>query len=252
MQIIYGLHSIRACINNPKRVFKVLIGSKEGVKELFKGKYSYLREHRPLNIEIISSHQVQEKAKNWCKKLQFEYGRVPSQVFAICEPLEPQKISHLYEKIQKKEKIRILALDGVSDIHNGAAIMRTASFYGVDALVLTGRKSFGFSPGFFRIASGAVESLQVIQVMNLSKTLSKFKELGVRCIGLSEHGEKILSSDILGDKNCLVMGTEDTGLSHAVERQLDERVKLESQGAIKSLNVSVATAISLERCFSKD
>lgn len=249
-EIIYGVHSIRAALENPQRLHRRLIGSDEGIKELFKGDYSRLKNKIP-EIEVCSSHKVQEYAKKYCDELEFHYTRVPSQVFLICDSIELKDANWLYDHAKAPGEFRILALDGVSDIHNGAAIMRTASFYGIDALIISGKSRFGFSPSLFRIASGAVEYLNIVQVQSLAKTLAKLKNLEVQCIGLSEHADENLSTELVTGKDCLVMGTEDVGLSHAVERLMDRRVSLPTQGKIQSLNVSVATAVTLEKCFGK-
>lgn len=250
-QVIYGVHSIREALANPERRHRKLVGSHEGINEIFKGPYGKLKKSH-LEIKSCSPHIVQEEAKKLCSDLGFFYSRTPSQVFLVSDSLEVKEAHWLYEFIKTKDKIKILALDGVSDVHNGAAIMRTASFYGIDAIILAGKSRFGFSPSFFRIASGAVEHLNIIQVQSLPKTLGKLKKLKVQCLGLSEHASETLSGELLTGKDCLVMGTEDVGLSHAVERLMDKKLAIYSQGAIKSLNVSVATAVSLEKCYGEN
>lgn len=249
-EIIFGIHSIRAALENPSRMHRRLIGSVDGMKELFRGDYSRLR-NKIAEIETCSAHKVQEYAKKYCQELEFHYSRVPSQVFLISDTLEHKDQAWLYDKVKEQGSIRILALDGVSDIHNGAAIMRTSSFFGIDALIVSGNHRFGFSPSLFRIASGAVEYLNIVQVQSLAKTINKLKNLGVNCIGLSEHADENLSSSLIEGKDCIIMGTEDVGLSHAVERLLDKRVSLPTQGKILSLNVSVATAVTLEKCYGQ-
>ena len=84
----------------------------------------------------------------------------------------------------------------------------------------------------------------------MSRIVSKLSELGVETVGLSEHAENTLGEHDEPAAHCLVLGTEETGLSNAVKRKVDRWVKLESQGHIKSLNVSVAAAVSMEKVFS--
>lgn len=248
MQLIYGLHSIRAALANPKRSNIKLVGTNEGFKDLFKGEYQNLKKQAP-EMQACSSHEIQEKAKKLCLELEFYYSRVPSQVYLLSEDIEVQDAQWLFSHVRSTQSMRILALDGISDVHNGAAIMRTASFYGIDALIVSGKSRFGFSPSLFRIASGATEWLNIVQVSSLAKTIGKLKKMNVQCLGLSEHAQDVLSSDMISGKDCLIMGTEDVGLSNAVERLLDKRLSIKTQGDIKSLNVSVATAVTLEKCF---
>lgn len=246
-ELIVGVHSIKAALQNPNRnnlkVYLTDESSKDFKLELksFEGELIY-----------CSTHKLQEKAKEYYSLLGFEYQRVPSGAFLISSPLVENDINDLYELAAQRGK-KILCLDQVSDVHNGAAILRTASFYGVDAVILPARKSFNYTPGYFRISSGAHEHLNLFHVNNLSKTLKKLQSLRVKVIGLSEHADTTFRDVQVnlgeGGSLALVLGKEETGISNAVTRVLDHKVALNPMGNIRSLNVSVAAAISLEKCF---
>lgn len=245
LDFIIGIHSIKAALENPRRVHKNLFLTEEAKKEL--------NPIVPNNLEtkLVSGHKLQEEAKTFLKKLELDYQRVPGGAFLISEQLPEIDMNDFYEFVAEGNR-KILCLDQISDVHNGGAILRTASFYGVDAVILPSKKSFRYTPGYFRIASGAHESLKLVQVQNLSKTLRKLKDLQSIIIGLSEHAEDNLDLKSLKKENentILVLGKEETGISNAVMRNVDYKLSLKSQGDIKSLNVSVASAISLEKCF---
>lgn len=248
LELIYGLHSIRDAISNPHRSYKKIFATEEGRDNLFKG-FNTLFD---VEIELVSSHLLQETAKKYFIDNKLEYQRAPSQVILLASPLETFDANWLYNRVIDTNDQKILCLDQITDVHNGAAIMRSASFYGIDIVVIPSRKSFGFTPTFYRIASGATETLSIVHISNLGKTLTKLKSLNTFCIGLSEHAEAPLERSMLeshdGSK-CLVLGKEETGISNAVMRVLDHKLSLESQGDIKSLNVSVAAAVSLQKCF---
>lgn len=244
--LIFGIHSIAAAIQNPRRQLIQLVASEEGLSELQK-KHRIQAKDIKAEIKLVSSHEIQEQAGRWCKQLGVEYQRVPSQIMLTTEPLETFTIQDLLHDQPK----RILALDQISDVHNGAAILRTASFYGVDAVIIPQERSFGLTPSFYRIASGATEGVKLYRSSSLSKAVTQLNSQGYMTIGLSEHAEKRLVSDDLKRENiCLVLGAEETGLSHAVLRVVERTLSLESQGMIKSLNVSAAAAIAMEKCFS--
>lgn len=254
VDLIVGIHSIGAALLNKNRTPKKIYFTEEGKKELLKRTDVTNETLSSISCEMLSSHGLQEKGKELYKELDLEFQRIPSQIFLIAEPLEVYDNNWLYEEIAKKDDLKILCLDQVSDVHNGAAILRTASFYGIDIVVLPGKKSFGFTPSFFRIASGATEFLKLVQVNNLGKVISKLQSGGITCIGLTEHAENPITESIINDSKlglCLVLGKEETGISHAVLRLIKHHLSLESQGEIKSLNVSVASAIAMEKCFSK-
>ena len=237
---IIGTHSIIEALKNPKRFPATIYGTKEGIKTLGK---------LPQGVEIknLRPHDVQEKAKDLCRQMDFKYQRIPSNVFLVANQLEELGVAFLYNEIETKKNCKILCLDQVTDVQNAAAILRTAAFFGVDYLLVSFKGSFGVGPSFSRNASGALEHIPILKCAALPRTLTKLKELGVTCIGLSEH-----SSEELEPKEghiCLVLGAEDKGLSSAVTRVLDQTVALKSQGAIKSLNVSVAAALAMDKFF---
>lgn len=245
--LIVGIHSIAAAIENPNRELVKLVATEVARDELRK-KIALNK----LEVQLVSSHKLQEMGKEIYKEMGLEYQRIPGGAFLLADSLIETDAKELYNLASSGGK-RILCLDQISDVHNGAAILRTASFYGVDAVVLPGKKSFGETPTYFRIASGAHEYLKLVKVNNLAKTLTKLKELGTLTIGLSEHADAELSQDLIKKHNgsvALVLGKEETGISHAVMRILDHKMAITSQGDIKSLNVSVAAAVSMEKCFS--
>ena len=240
--LIIGIHSIVEAIKNSARQKIELLGTAESLKEL--KKYCDIAHIR---ISTLLPHQLQERAKKLYSQNDCNYQRIPSNLLLIAEPLAPLELSWVYENLAKP--IKILCLDQVTDVHNGAAIMRTAGFYGVDCVITSMKGNFGTGPSFFRIASGAMEHIKLIHCSSLSKALSNLQGRGVDCIGLTEHATSsdISFDDFQNKSTCLVLGAEDTGLSHAVERILSKKVALKSFGAIRSLNVSVAAAIAMEK-----
>ena len=244
--LIVGVHSIIAAIKNPKRDIVKLVATEDARDEIKK-----ICKLDNLTVDLVSSHKLQEEGKRLYAEKGLDYQRIPSGAFLISQPLQELEARELYD-LAKGGNLRILCLDQISDVHNGAAILRTACFYGVDVVILPGKKSFGTTPTYFRIASGAHEYLKLIKVSNLAKTLTKLKELNTLTIGLSEHAEEEIDSKTIAEKDgnvALVLGKEETGISHAVMRVLDKKMSLKTQGEIRSLNVSVAAAISLEKCF---
>lgn len=244
--LIFGLHSIAAAINNQLRIHEKIVATDEGLMELQK-KHNIQAKKLDIKVEIVSSHQLQELGKRYCAELDVEFFRVPSGIFLKTSPLETYELS----SIIKKPQLRLLALDQITDVHNGAAILRSASFYGIDAVLIPSSKSFGLTPSFYRIASGATEFIQLIRVSSLSRAVAQLNEAGVLTVGLSEHSQNSLAQQQLREERriCLLLGAEETGLSHAVSRLVQKNMSLSSQGGIKSLNVSAASAIAMEKCF---
>lgn len=247
--LIIGSHSIAAALQNPRRTHFEIIATDDGWTDFLK-RTKFDARKAPLKPRLLASHAFQEEARGLYRAEELEYQRVPGGVLLVSEPLEVFDPGWLRDKIRESSQLRILALDQVSDVNNGAAILRTASFFGVDVVVLPQERSFGMSPSFFRIASGASEYLSIVRSSHLTRTLTLMKEEGVAVWGLSEHAADPLSEqDLAQPKICLVLGSEDEGLSNSVMRIVSKTLSLASQGPIKSLNVSAAATLALQLCF---
>lgn len=244
--LIVGLHSIEAALKNPKRRHYKLVGDEDSLSEL-KKRLSL----DDFAVELYSSHKVQEEAKVLYKKLKKDYVRVPSNCFLQTSALEMINLPEFYSQV--KPGMKALALDQISDVHNAGAILRTAAFFGVDFILVPPKNSFGLTPSFYRIASGATEFVKLVEVSKLSRVVTKLNEMDCKTIALSEHASEGIDGVVesLAESPCLlVLGKEDTGISNAVMRACQHRMSLESQGQIKSLNVSIASALAMQKCFA--
>jgi len=242
-EIIVGIHSIVEALNNPGRSGHKLFTTKENKSEL--DKKIKLKDLKDLQIIETTSHKIQEEAKKLYKELDFYFSRVPSNTFLLTERLELKNLTFLYNLIDNSKDFKMLILDQVTDVHNLGAILRTASFYGVKAVLIARKGDLLRTPTFHRISSGAFEHVPIINCGSLPKTITKLKEKKILMLGFSEHSKDAIFQK--SEKMALVLGAEDVGLSNAITRILDKTIKLESKGNIKSLNVSVAAAIAMER-----
>ncbi|MGE3609654.1 MAG: TrmH family RNA methyltransferase [Bacteriovoracaceae bacterium] len=244
--LIFGLHSIAAALTNPARTHIKLVATDEGLSELSK-KHRINPKALNVKVELLASHALQESAKKMCAHMDVEFTRVPSQVFLQTSPIQTYTI----QDYLNRPDARLLALDQITDVHNGAAILRSACFYGVNGVLIPSEKSFGLTPSFYRIASGAVEYVNLIRVNSLSRAVGQLNDAGFLTVGLSEHSsENLAQTDLRTQKKiCLLLGAEETGLSNAVARLVQKNMSLPSQGPIKSLNVASAAAIAMEKCF---
>ncbi|MBT8093071.1 MAG: 23S rRNA (guanosine(2251)-2'-O)-methyltransferase RlmB [Gammaproteobacteria bacterium] len=149
------------------------------------------------------------------------------------------------ERLQQDKTVLLLLLDGVQDPHNLGACMRTADAAGVDAVVVPRHCAASLSPTVSKVAAGAAEQLPFAQVGNLSRVLGWLKDYGVRCVGTSDKAEKTLFDTDLSGSIALIMGREHSGLGKGLAGRCDELVSIPMQGAVSSLNVSVASAVCL-------
>ena len=139
----------------------------------------------------------------------------------------------------------VLVLDGVTDPHNLGACLRVADGAGAHAVVAPKDHAVGLNATVAKVASGAAETVPYLMVTNLARTLGELKDRDIRVIGTSEDAERTLYDIDLTGPLALVLGAEGSGLRQLTQRTCDELVRIPMQGAVESLNVSVAAGVCL-------
>lgn len=148
-------------------------------------------------------------------------------------------------KLTDDKPLLVLILDGIQDPHNLGACLRTADAAGVDAVTVPRHGAAGLGPTVSKVAAGAAENIPFAVVPNTGRVLAWLQEYGVTVIGTSDAADASLYDGDLSGPIALVMGREDEGLRKQIAERCDRLVSLPMQGAVSSLNVSVATGICL-------
>lgn len=139
----------------------------------------------------------------------------------------------------------LLVLDGVQDPHNLGACLRTADAAGVSAVIVPRDRAAGLSPTVRKVASGAAETMPLIQVTNLARTLRWLKERDVWIVGTDDQADISLYQAKLTGPLAIVLGAEGVGVRRLTRESCDVLVNIPMRGVVESLNVSVATGIVL-------
>lgn len=139
----------------------------------------------------------------------------------------------------------LLVLDGVQDPHNLGACLRTADAVGASAVIVPRDRAAGLSPTVRKVASGAAETMPLIQVVNLARTLRWLKERDIWVVGADDQASKSLYQAPLNGPLALVLGAEGPGLRRLTREQCDLLVGIPMRGVVESLNVSVAAGVML-------
>lgn len=139
----------------------------------------------------------------------------------------------------------LLVLDGVTDVHNFGACLRSAEAAGVHGVIVTKDKAAPLNATVRKVACGAAESLPVYQVTNLARALARLKEYGVWITGTAGEADTLLFDADFSQPCAIVMGAEGKGMRRLTREACDSLVKLPMAGSVSSLNVSVATGICL-------
>ena len=138
-----------------------------------------------------------------------------------------------------------LILDSVQDPHNLGACIRTADAAGVTAIIIPKDRAANINETVRKVASGAVENVTVITVVNLVRALKKIKEAGVWVVGTSGEADESIYDLELTTPIAIVMGGEGKGMRASIQKECDYIGSLPITGQIESLNVSVATGVVL-------
>ncbi|NSY16977.1 RNA methyltransferase [Neorhizobium sp. AL 9.2.2] len=224
--LLYGLHTVRAAIQNPERKLIKLSVTQNAFMRLEIGESSELS----FPVEFVSPQDID-------KVLGPE--AIHQGVMLETRPLPVRRLEAL------KESPLLLVLDQVTDPHNVGAVMRSAVAFGAGALITTQRHSPTESGVLAKSASGALELIPYIQITNLADALESIHKLGFQTIGLDSEGPAPLEGTFSGERIALVLGSEGKGLRQKTRETVTALARLDMPGEIKSLNVSNAAAIAL-------
>lgn len=157
--------------------------------------------------------------------------------------------SDLVKMVEEINNPLFLFLDEVQDPHNLGAILRTADATGVDAVVIPKHNSVGLNATVRKVACGAAETVKLVVVSNLVRTLKDLQQKGMWMTGLAgETDQTIYDMDFKGSIG-LVMGAEGSGLRKLTRENCDHLAAIPMVGSVESLNVSVATGVTLYEVY---
>jgi 23S rRNA (guanosine2251-2'-O)-methyltransferase len=197
-----------------------------------------------------------DKLKQQAEQLGVTLNRLPKAQFAkldavhqgVMASVSPQtrfEEADLLSLVESNPKALILFLDDVHDPHNLGAILRTADATGVDAVVIPKNNAVGVNPTVRKVACGAADSVRLVVVTNLARTMQQLQQAGLWLVGLAgETDVTLFQADFTGPIG-LVLGAEGTGLRRLTREHCDQLVAIPMQGQVESLNVSVATGVAL-------
>jgi 23S rRNA (guanosine2251-2'-O)-methyltransferase len=222
---LYGLHTVRAALDNPRREKRRLLVTPNARGRLAEsGEIGNVpvTETTPKELDqLLGPDAVHQGAA-------LEVEPVSRYGLADIEPLR-----------------LVVVLDQITDPHNVGAILRTACAFGADAVITTARYAPRETGVMAKAASGALDMVPLIEVRNLGDALETLKQRGVSVVGFDSEATALLRPRSGTTPVAIVLGAEGKGLRQRTRDLCDEMVRLEMPGPIKSLNVSNAAAIAL-------
>jgi len=224
---LWGRHAVEAALKNPERSHRKLWATREGVESL--------DGDLPADFPIEWA-QPADLARLVARD-------APHQGLVLeCEPLPDLFLDDVLEGDPSRP---ILVLDQVTDPHNVGALMRTAAAFDACAVVTQDRHAPPESGTLAKSASGALEIVPWIRVVNLARALEEIAEAGYWRIGLAGDAPATLAEALPAGPVALVLGAEGEGMRHNIKEHCDALARLPISEAMESLNVSNAGAIAL-------
>ena len=233
---IYGIHAVSALLANPQRRINQLIIHQD-----------YRTNARLLAIvEQAENKGVAVRLVNTAYLQQHFVDCVHQGVIALTDRLPQMNEHHLDGLLQNtNHSFLILILDGITDPHNLGACLRTAEAAGVDFVIIPKDKNAQLNATVAKVACGAAEVIPLVTVTNLARVLEKLKKANVWIYGAAGEASASLYQLELKGSVAIVMGAEGTGLRRLTRTHCDALFSIPMNGVVSSLNVSVATGVSL-------
>jgi 23S rRNA (guanosine2251-2'-O)-methyltransferase len=231
----YGIHACTALLKHrPEYILGLYIARDESESRL--QDLLQLAKKNSITIERVKSSVL----SNWTKQA------VHQGVVVKAKSIPTLDASDLFGHAKKLSKPGFyLAFDGVSDVHNLGACIRSSVATGIDGIILPTHKNASITPAVRKVAAGTAELANIYSVNNLSQTLNRMKKLDYWIIGAAMNGDQTIYNNDWTQPTVLVMGSEGEGLRNLTEKVCDNCCSIPMAESMESLNVSVATAVCL-------
>jgi 23S rRNA (guanosine2251-2'-O)-methyltransferase len=223
---VYGKNSCQEVLDSKKEVLQAFI--MEGTNSDFLN----VLERKHVSVKIISKVDFKKTFQ----------GNHQGIVFEI-EDYKTYTLEEFLPTLDLSTNPLLIMLDGITDVHNFGAIIRTCEAGGVSGIIIPKNRSVKLGGVVSKTSSGAIENMNIIEVTNLRNTLEKLKKQGFWNVGTSLDADQDYSEIFVDRPLCVVIGSEGKGISRLIKETVDFNVKIDMMGKINSLNASVSAGI---------
>ncbi|MBM3508384.1 MAG: 23S rRNA (guanosine(2251)-2'-O)-methyltransferase RlmB [Alphaproteobacteria bacterium] len=228
---LYGPHAVLAALANPRRRSRRLILT-PAAAETYGRQLAELDGPPP---ETASREEIDRL---------LPAGAVHQGIALAADPLSDLALEDVLAGLPEGRGLAVV-LDQVTDPHNVGAILRSAAAFGADVVLQPERHAPGATGVLAKAASGALDLVPLVHVVNLARELDRLKAAGFWCVGLDSDAEQAVADADITGRIALVLGAEGAGLRRLTRERCDLVVRLPTQHRLASLNVSNAAAIAL-------
>lgn len=233
-EFIYGIHAVNAVLErDPARLVEAYVLKGRQDERLM----PVLNELQRLGVTIqqMGRKALDDKAR----------GANHQGIIAKVKPAKALTEIDLDSILEQHEQPLLLVLDGVTDPHNLGACLRNADAAGVAAVIVPKDKSATLNATVSKVACGAAETVPLIRVTNLARTMRALQEKGIWFVGTAGEATHDIYQSKLTGPLAIVMGAEGDGMRRLTRETCDDLIKIPMAGTVSSLNVSVASGICL-------
>ncbi|WP_375587757.1 23S rRNA (guanosine(2251)-2'-O)-methyltransferase RlmB [Flagellimonas aurea] len=231
---IYGIRAVLEAINAGQPINKIFI--QKGLKgDLYKELESSARKSG-IGLSYVPVEKLNRLTRN-----NNHQGAV-----AQISPVEFHQFEELVEQVLNKEETPLfLMLDGVSDVRNFGAIIRTAECCGVHAIIVPKSGAAPITDDTVKTSAGAAFNVPIAKVDHLKDAIFYLQSSGIVVTGATEKADDEVYGIDFNQPTAIIMGSEEKGISPSTLNIIDHQAKLPLMGKIGSLNVSVACGVFL-------
>ncbi|AIW12842.1 MULTISPECIES: 23S rRNA (guanosine(2251)-2'-O)-methyltransferase RlmB [Vibrio oreintalis group] len=233
-EFIYGIHAVKAVLERePERFIEAFVLKGRQDDRLM----PILNELQVCGVSIqqMTRKTLDDKAR----------GANHQGIMARVKPAKQLNENDLDDILAKHESPLLLVLDGVTDPHNLGACLRNADAAGVAAVIVPKDKSANITATVSKVACGAAETVPLVRVTNLARTMRALQEQGVWFVGTAGEATHDIYQAKLTGSLAIVMGAEGDGMRRLTRETCDDLIKIPMAGSVSSLNVSVASGVCL-------
>ncbi len=222
---IYGKNPIIAAMNANRKIHEIVVMDKKDDPLMQQAK------NKGIPIKYVSKAQMNDRFTG------------AHQGFGA--KVESYHTLSLSEALDKPGRKLYVMLDSIEDPHNFGAVLRSADAFNVSGVIFPKHRSAQITGTVVKVSTGAIETVDLIQVTNLNQAIETLKQKNIWVVGLDMSSNQTLDNIQQDVDLCFVFGSEGKGLHRLVKENCDYTVKIPMQGHVNSLNVSVTAGIVL-------
>ena len=228
---IIGQHAVIEALKNPKRKVLRVFLTEESKKNIHRK-----NQKKNLLFDVKVYFKTKKELDKYSNKENLLHQGYVAEVEHLEKPI-------LKDFIKEKKDITLVCLDGVTDPRNIGSLIRSATSFGIDGIIIKERHFPNESKLLYKSASGSIEYMNIFEVSNINSTLKNLKDKNFWIYGFDKRGDKNFTDIKWQGNNVLLFGSEGSGMREHTTKYADFLVKIDINKKVESLNISNSAAI---------